>query len=141
MKHLKDILTESLQEPARIFIIIKPGFFQYSQRILERFAQDGWKVERSRTKQLLLREARSLYKIHKKEEWYKPLCNYMASAPTTAFILRNDDLPMNSRVFDDTKLIKDEIREKYGESDMRNVIHSSDSLEHMNHEKSIYFAF
>lgn len=139
MKNITEYLLESINNPARIFIIIKPGFFKYSAGILQRFAQDGWVVEKSRTKQLLLREARALYKIHKKEDWYKPLCDYMASEPTTAFILKNDNIEMSPDVFKQTIAIKDEIREKYGESDMRNVIHSSDSIEHMNDEKSIYF--
>lgn len=141
MKHIQDILRESINDPARIFIIIKPGFFQYSKQILDRFAKDGWYIEKSTTKRLLPSEARALYRIHKKEDWYKPLCQYMSSDSTTAFILRNDDLPMNQESIDAVKSIKDELREKYGESDMRNVLHSSDSIEHMMTEKSIYFSF
>lgn len=134
------MLTESAKDPGRIFIIIKPGFEKLSQIILEKFADAGWKLEMSKTKTLLLSEAKKLYAIHKKEEWYKPLCEYMSSGPTMAFILRNDSIPMTPKVFEITGAIKDEIRDEYGESDMRNVIHSSDSIEHMNEEKAIYFA-
>lgn len=141
MKDLTLFLAESIIDPARIFIIIKPGFFKYSKDILDRFNQDGWDVEKSRTKKLLLKEAKELYKIHKKEDWYKPLCEYMSSEPTTAFILINKGLKMSPKIFDMVGEIKDEIREKYGESDMRNVMHSSDSIDHMRHEQSIYFAF
>ena len=134
------MLTESAKNPGRIFVIVKPGFLKLSQTILERFAEDGWKLEMSKTKQLLLSEAKKLYAIHKKEDWYKPLCEYMSSEPTTAFILKNDAVPMSPKVFELTGAIKDEIREEYGESEMRNVIHSSDSIEHMATEKAIYFA-
>jgi nucleoside diphosphate kinase len=41
--------------------------------------------------------------------------------------------------FGEVKKIKDEIREKYGESDMRNVLHSSDSQENMDAEALIFF--
>lgn len=136
---LCDYLNESLHEPARIFVIIKPGFFKYSQQILERFAVDGWEVEKSRTKQLLLKEAKRLYSIHKKEDWYKPLCEYMSSEPTTAFILINKKRQKSPSIFDEVGSIKDEIRNEYGESDMRNVMHSSDSFEHMRNEMSVYF--
>lgn len=141
MQHLRDLLLESVDDSARIFIIIKPGFLQYSASILKRFAQDGWDIERSKTKLLLLKEARALYRIHKEEGWYKPLCDYMSSGPTEAFILKNKNIKMSPAVFDEVKTIKDELREKYGESDMRNVLHSSDSIGHMMTEKSIYFAF
>ncbi len=139
MESLTTHLTESLHNPAEIFIIIKPGFFQYTQDILNRFAEGGWKILKQRSKKLLLQEAKQLYKIHKKEDFYKDLCKYMSSDITTAFILRNDKLKQSPDTFKETTKIKDEIRDKYGESDMRNVIHSSDSLEHMNQEKSIYF--
>lgn len=133
------MLTESAKNPGRIFVIVKPGFEKLSQTILERFAEKGWKLEQSKTKTLLLDEAKKLYAIHKQEEWYKPLCEYMSSGPTTAFILRNDAVPMTPKVFELTGAIKDEIREEFGESEMRNVIHSSDSIEHMLKEKAIYF--
>jgi len=129
------------QNRARIFVIIKPGFNKYSQQIIERFAEDGWSIERSTTKKLQLSEAKKLYKIHKKEEWYKPLCEYMASEPTTAFIFIKRYAKMTPEVFEETGKIKDELREKYSESDMRNVMHSSDSIEHMAAEKAVYFAF
>ena len=35
--------------------------------------------------------------------------------------------------------IKESIRDEYGESDMRNVIHSSDSWENAHKESEIYF--
>ena len=40
---------------------------------------------------------------------------------------------------EDYAKLKDEIREKYGESDMRNVLHSSDSYKNFTHESQVYF--
>ena len=97
-------------------------------------------MEKITTKQLLLKEAKRLYAIHKDEEWYKDLCEYMSSEPTTAMILKNENMVMSPEIFDKVGVIKDEIRKKYGEDEMRNVIHSSDSIIHMNNEKSVYFA-
>lgn len=126
------------RELARIFVIIKPGFLKLAPEIIKRFADDGWTIEKSRTKQLLLKEARQLYDIHKEEDWYKPLCDYMSSEPTLAFIFKKNK-KRGDWVFEETGKIKDEIRKKYGESDMRNVIHSSDSQKHMDNEMCIYF--
>jgi len=140
MRDLSSYLGESFRDPARIFVIVKPGFYKYIHEIIERFEKDDWKLEKITTKQLLLKEARKLYAIHKDEEWYKPLCEYMSSEPTTAIIFKNDKIPMTPEVFERTGAIKDEIRKEYGESEMRNVIHSSDSISHMAVEKSVYFA-
>lgn len=118
-----------------IFIIIKPGFLNISDKIIEKFIQNGYIVKQSKSKKLLLSEAKELYSIHKDEDFYEPLCNYMSSDITTAFILSSH----SNNIFEKTSKIKDELREEYGESDMRNVIHSSDSKEHMIDEMKIYF--
>ena len=140
MKQLSAYLLENTKDPARIFVIVKPGFYKYIHEILERFEKDDWKLEKITTKQLLLKEAKRLYAIHKDEEWYKDLCEYMSSEPTTAMILKNENMVMSPEIFDKVGVIKDELRKKYGEDEMRNVIHSSDSIAHMNNEKSVYFA-
>ena len=88
------------------------------------------------TKTLLLQEAKELYKVHKKEPFYEDLCKYMASGPYRAFIFCNPD---SKKPFTEVKSIKDEIRKEYGESDMRNVLHSSDSRKAMEHEAPIFF--
>ena len=49
------------------------------------------------------------------------------------------DKPMSSKMFDETNKIKYIIRKKFGESEMRNAIHSSDSLERLQIERGIYF--
>lgn len=141
MKSLKSKLNELgllVDRKKYIFTVIKPGFLNIGQKIIERFEEDGWKVSKMRTKQLLLSEARLLYSVHKKEDFYKDLCIYMSSGPSTAIIFTKDDL-MDNDIFKEVSEIKDEIRKEYGESDMRNVLHSSDSLEHMEVEQVIYF--
>lgn len=121
-----------------IFVIIKPGFLPLCSKILQIFEEKGWNISQLRTKQLLLSEARALYSIHKNEDFYDDLCKYMSSGLTMAFTFTKNDA--TGDIFEETGKIKDIIRKKWGESDMRNVIHSSDSLEHMNKEASIYFS-
>lgn len=135
MKHLTEFLTESLAT-SQVFIVVKPGSLQHTQAVIELFAENGWTVSRTTTKQLLLKEAKQLYAVHKKESFYKDLCEYMASGPCRAFIIEK---PNVLDPFGEVKKIKDEIREKYGESDMRNVLHSSDSKENMEKEASLFF--
>lgn len=120
-----------------IFVIIKPGFLNLSSEIVKIFQDNEFSIKKSVTKKLTIEEAHKLYEIHKDEDFYEDLCKYMSSDITTAFIFRNKNY-IND-IFDFVGKIKDEIREKYGESDMRNVIHSSDSSEHMKNESKIYF--
>ena len=62
----------------------------------------------------------------------------MSSGPTMAIIFTHDKLH-NDKIYKEVSEIKEKIRNKWGESDMRNVLHSSDSYEHMLKEMSIYF--
>ena len=141
MKGLSEHLLESLVSPGRIFIIIKPGFLNKSQEILQKFEEIGWKMERQVSKKLLEKEAKSLYKIHKKEDWYDDLVKYMSSDLSMGVILVNDNIKMSKSIFEEISAVKDNIRAEMGESEMRNVIHSSDSYEHMREEAGIYFSY
>ena len=144
MRELKDILESVIvdnqgQSGAWIFAVIKPGFLHLAQPIIEHYSELGWKLKKTRTKKLLLSEAKKLYAVHKKEDFYKSLCEYMSSGESMALIFANNLLKISDEMFKQTNEIKDIIREKYGESDMRNVLHSSDSYQAMLNESSIYF--
>ena len=151
---LKEYLIKQLgsygPDHAWIFVIVKPGFEKYTQQIIEEFtsarpgtdkypAHTPWVLSKTRSKTLLPEEARSLYEIHKKEDWYEDLWKYMSSGMTTGLLFVKPDEKVSKKMFKEVDAIKDYIREQWGESEMRNVIHSSDSIEHMQHEASIYF--
>ena len=136
MKHLTQTINESMK--SKVFVVLKPGSLDLAQAVIERFAQDGWTVSQTTTKKLLLSEARTLYKVHRKEDFYNDLCEYMCSDICRAFIFEKAGV---LDPFKEVKKIKEEIRETYGESDMRNVLHSSDSLKAMDNEASVFFSY
>lgn len=119
----------------QVFIIVKPGFLKYTKEILEKLKKEGWELIRIRTKKLLLSEAKRLYAVHKKEKFYTPLCKYMSSDLSTGIIVAKK----TKAPFEEIAKIKDKFRKKYAESDMRNVMHSSDSKESMDKEMYCYF--
>lgn len=120
-----------------VFIIIKPGFQQYNDAILSLLKSEGWDIYSTKVKTLNRYEASMLYSIHRDKPFYKDLCEYMTSGISRAYIMsRNLTL---SSPFKDMEKLKSQIREKYGESDMRNVMHSSDSLKNMLNEMNVYF--
>lgn len=142
-EHLLNSLQPFNKDRAWIFVIVKPGFLDKTQSIIKEFTartpdHEAWSLSRVRTKILLPEEARKLYDVHKKEDWYKDLWKYMSSGPSTAIIFTRDE-KMSQDMFNEVNKIKDMIREKWGESEMRNVMHSSDSVDRMLQESGVYF--
>ena len=142
---LKDVYVNSLSPSLvddnkyNIFVIVKPGFLKLTPTIIKEYENKGWKLERIRTKQLLMSEAKRLYEPHKKEDFFEDLCNYMISEPTTGLLFIKDKTMNQKELFKETDKIKDKIRKEFGESEMRNVVHSSDSLDRLKIERGIYF--
>lgn len=141
MERLYKFISTLDQPFDEIFTIIKPGFLHLSGEIIKMFEENGWWVFKTVTKTLTEKQAKDLYKIHKKEDWYLPLVKYMSSGESLAIMFRKTYQKRSETkdIYKEVGELKDEIREKWGESDMRNVMHSSDSLKHMEEEKSVYF--
>lgn len=144
MKELKSYLmnisdphSKDLMRKNHVLVVIKPGFIgpEFTVPIFDLFKEHGYKIVKTKTKRLLESEAKSLYKVHEKEDFYEDLCKYMSSGLSTAMILYKK----SDNIFKDFETLKDKIREEYGESDMRNVIHSSDSYKNFTHESQVYF--
>ena len=135
MKNLREYLGEDPLKKNHVLVVIKPGFENLLSTLCELFKQNGYKIVKTKTKRLLESEAKSLYMVHAKEDFYEDLCKYMSSGPSTAMILYKK----SDNIFKDFEKLKDIIREEYGESDMRNVIHSSDSYKNFTHESQVYF--
>lgn len=121
----------------KVFIIVKPGFLNLSQTIIDMFVNEGFTLYQTKTKKLSINEARKLYYVHHEEDFYKDLCKYMSSDLSLGITFNYKG--EWKAALKKTDKLKDKIREKYGESEMRNVMHSSDSLENMKKESSIYF--
>lgn len=138
MKSLQNTLSQQFSY-AWQFVVVKPGFIQLASDIINRFKDKGWKMTRITTKQLTLREARRLYLVHKQEDFYDNLCKYMSSDLSVGIIFEKPGAFVGKEMFKETEKIKEEIREKWGKDDMRNVLHSSDTLSAMEHESEIYF--
>lgn len=131
MKSLVEFITESQNK--KEFMIIKPEFLQYRNEILEFLKQHNIIPIQELRKTLTLSEAKKLYKPHSKEDFYENLCKYMSSGDSIGFVLCNYGN-------NDLLALKDQIRNKYGVDEMRNVVHSSDSGLNVHRESKIYFA-
>lgn len=126
-------------EPQEAFIVIKPGFLNLNEKILKKFTDNGFTIKRTRPKILTKSEAEVLYEVHKKEDFFDDLVKYMSSGESLGVILKPDKPMKESKLFEKIGKIKDEVRNEWSESDMRNVMHSSDNRENMKNEMSMYF--
>lgn len=127
----------SFDTPKYLFIVIKPSFFKYANTIIDEYEKAGFKLDRTCSKRLTLEEARKLYYRHRKEEYYNRLCKYMSGDVSYGVLFT---YTMNTKeAFKLSDEIKDRIRKKYSESEMRNVMHSSDNEKEMRRECSVYF--
>ena len=122
----------------QIFVIVKPGSLNLVPVIMEMMKQHHWKVSKTIVKKLQISEAKKLYEVHKDKDFYEDLCKYMASDLSRAFIFTRPG-KVSDEAFEEVARLKDQIRDEYGESDMRNVMHSSDSISNMMKEASVYF--
>lgn len=127
----KYLQQEIIPQYTQIFTVIKPGFLDHASDIISMFEHEGWNLFATRTKQLTLEEAKALYKVHKDEDWYDNLCEYMSSGPSMAIAYRLGYKADYKKIFADVGELKDQIRKKWGIDDCKNVMHSSDSFSAM----------
>lgn len=130
MKSLTAYIFESTQKG---FIIVKPGFDKLTDMIIKKLKYQGVDIDKVKYNTLTLDEAKELYKIHKDEDFYDDLCKYMSSGESIAATVVGED------VIKSCKVVKDYMRKNFGKSEMKNVMHSSDSLEHAKKEIKVYF--
>lgn len=134
MKTLTEYITEAVaNENRKEFMIIKPEFLDKRNDIIDYLKKHKVMIIRELRKKLTLSEAKKIYKMHNKEDFYDDLCKYMSSDDSIGFILCN----YGNEKMDD---LKDEIRKEYGIDDMKNAIHSSDSPLNAYRESKIYFS-
>ena len=138
MKSLTNYLASNISDPMRknhVLVVVKPGFENLLGTVSNLFKENGYTIVKTKSTKLTMEQAEQLYKVHKKESFYEELCKYMSSGITTAFILKKK----SDNIFDEFAKLKDKIRDEYGESEMRNVLHSSDSYKSFTHEAGVYF--
>lgn len=115
------------------FAILKPEFLDHEDEWKKMITDQGWEIKNHLKFQMSNSQAKDLYKCHCDEPWFNELCNYMSSGPCICAICHKKcDNPIK-----DMKDIKHEFRDKYGKDEMRNGMHSSDSLKNVQREGKI----
>ena len=137
MKTLIEFIKESLEnDPKQMngFAILKPGFLDYEQQWKDLIGKtEGWDIIRCNRVYLEPEQAAELYSPHKDKDFYNDLCKYMSSGECVCCTCHKDC----KDPIEEMKKIKDKVRNKWGIDDMKNAMHSSDSLDNVYRESKI----
>ena len=135
MKSLTNYICEVMKKKFNGFAILKPEFLDIQNDFEDMLEDNGWKISDLTKIKMSLDDAKNLYKSHEKKDFYDDLCKYMSSDKCIAYELYKDcEDPIK-----DLKKLKDKVRDKWGKDDMKNCMHSSDSLENVKRESDICF--
>ena len=154
MKTLLDYINEELATPANTlgmggvdptnepapsevngFVILKPGFCNHEDEWCKMLGNNGWKIIQKKKFKMTPETAKALYTMHKSKPFYDNLCTYMSSDDCICAMCYKDcEDPIG-----DMKTIKDKVRNAWGIDDMKNAMHSSDSLDNVKREYGLIF--
>lgn len=115
------------------FAILKPGFDDLEDEFCNLLKLNDWKIVDKKKKKLTPNQAHALYLPHKDESFYNTLCDYMTSGDCVCMTCHKKcDDPIK-----DMNIFKDKIRNQWGKDEMKNAMHSSDSLDNVAREAAI----
>ena len=135
MKSLTQFILESKNLELNGFCILKPEFLDHEEDFLALLKNNNWDIIQKKKLLLTKEQSSNLYSPHKDKDFYKDLCDYMSSGECLCCSCHKDcEDPI-----EDMKKLKDKVRKNWGKDEMKNGMHSSDSLENVNRESKILF--
>jgi nucleoside-diphosphate kinase len=135
MKSLTQFILESKNLELNGFCILKPEFLDHEEDFLALLKNNNWDIIQKKKLLLTKEQSSNLYSPHKDKDFYKDLCDYMSSGECLCCSCHKDcEDPI-----EDMKKLKDKVRKNWGKDEMKNGMHSSDSLENVNRESKIIF--
>ncbi|MCL1972225.1 MAG: nucleoside-diphosphate kinase [Endomicrobia bacterium] len=126
-------------------VIIKPDGVckKVSGDIIKKFDGEGLKLVAMRMVRPARQVMESFYSVHKDREFFKPLIDFVCSAPLVVMAWEDDNAVSKVRGIIGSTNSKEAasgtIRNMFGTDNRRNVVHASDSVE--NAQKEIAFFF
>lgn len=135
MKRLTALIETQSTDTINGFVIIKPGFLAYKDQIMTLLKNNGWRVVQQGELRLSKKQAEELYRDHKGKGYYDSLCSYMCSGPCACFSCCKDC----TDPIKDMSALKEKVRGRWGQDEMKNVMHSSDSTDNAARESKVVF--
>ena len=127
------------------FSMIKPNATakNITGKVNSYFEAAGFKIVAQRRVRLTLAQAQKFYEVHAERSFYGELCEFLASGPVVAQVLKGPHAVLKAReIMGDTnpeKAAPGTIRHDLGDSIGENTIHGSDSDENAANEIAFFF--
>lgn len=136
MKKLSTYYEDLVLDPkANCFCMLKPGFVKYKDEFEKLLRAHGWKICKTCTKLFTRPEIEEFYICHKDKGFYNKLCDYMITEACQCYaVYKHIKNPVK-----DMESFKEKIRQEWGEDEMRNGMHSSDSDDNVKREIELAF--
>lgn len=136
MKTLTNYYEDLVLDPkANCFCMLKPGFVKYKDEFEKLLRVHGWKICKTCTKLFTRPEIEEFYICHKDKGFYNKLCDYMITEACQCYaVYKHIKNPVK-----DMESFKEKIRQEWGEDEMRNGMHSSDSDDNVKREIELAF--
>lgn len=136
MKTLTNYYEDLVLDPkANCFCMLKPGFVKYKDEFEKLLRAHGWKICKTCTKLFTRPEIEEFYICHKDKGFYNKLCDYMITEACQCYaVFKHIKNPVK-----DMESFKEKIRQEWGEDEMRNGMHSSDSDDNVKREIELAF--
>ena len=136
MKTLTNYYEDLVLDPkANCFCMLKPGFIKYKDEFEKLLRVHGWKICKTCTKLFTRPEIEEFYICHKDKGFYNKLCDYMITEACQCYaVYKHIKNPVK-----DMESFKEKIRQEWGEDEMRNGMHSSDSDDNVKREIELAF--
>ena len=136
MKKLSKYFEDMVLSPEpNAFCMLKPGFNQYKDEFERLLNLNGWKIIKHCTKQFTRPEIEDFYLMHKDQGFYNKLCDYMITEACECYSCYKRCKDPYKEMGD----FKKKIRDEWGEDEMRNGMHSSDSDDNVKREIELAF--
>lgn len=135
MKSLLAYIKEDKDMYNNSFVILKPEFLSHKNEWIEMLQNNEWDILDQKQLTLSKDQSAELYCMHKGKDFYDDLCKYMSSGECLCCKCYKEC----SNPIEEMDKLKDQIRNKWGKDDMKNAMHSSDSLQNVKRESKIIF--
>ncbi|WP_273402951.1 nucleoside-diphosphate kinase [Actinobacillus porcinus] len=129
----------------RTLSIIKPDAVERNLvgKILARFEEQGFQIIAAKMLRLTRAQAEGFYAEHQGKEFFEPLVEYMMSAPILVSVLEKENAVKDYRTLIGTTnpeaAAEGTIRKDFAQSQRRNSVHGSDSVDSAEREIAYFF--
>ncbi len=129
----------------RTLLIIKPDAVagRVAGKILQRVAQEGFRLCALKPERLTAEEAGRFYQAHRGEAFYQDLIEFMVSGPVIVAVLEKENAIQNLRrligATNPEEAAEGTIRKEFALDGRKNAVHASDSQAAAEEEIAFFF--